>query len=378
MRSARFVVIGAGFAGAATAFFLTQHGAEHVTILERERIPGVHASGRNAAMVRQVVDDPAIATMASEGRRFIHDWSRRTSDSHFHQTGSMLLGGPDLSVRFDQHIRRDSPLAEAEVLTRRHAAMQVHLLRNADFECTVWCKSDGVVDTSALLQHYLDEACQGDAKLILHAPVSRIEIIEGAVRSVRAGKNTIPCDVLINASGAWATQIGELAGSSCMPLPSYRRHLLCSHPIKNINSDWPFVWDIRNGIYFRPESNGLLLSPCDHTEHDPCLPRLDEGAIDLLATKLQRHVPDLASIGIANGWAGLRTIASDNKFVIGWDKSVQGFFWVAGLGGHGVTCSAAVGKLAADLLLGQKSNSNAFDPSRLCPEVVQHGKSDLS
>jgi D-arginine dehydrogenase len=368
MRNTRFVVIGAGFAGAATACFLARNGAENVTIVEREKMPGVHASGRNAAMVRQVVPEPDIAAMAHEGCEFIRDWALRTSDSHFRRTGSMLLCGAEETKAFENHYYHSENFADAEVLTRRHATMSIHLLRNAEFENCVSCRSDGVADISALLEHYLAEAGNHGARLILRSGVSGIEVEDGTVRAVQAGKLTIPCDVLINASGAWAAQIGAMAGAMKIPMLCYKRHLLCSRPMKNVSADWPFVWDIQHGIYFRPESAGLLLSPCDQVEYEPCLPRFDDEAIDLLAAKLQLHIPELSSISIANGWSGLRTLTNDNRFVIGWDKAIRGFFWVAGLGGHGVTCSAAIGRLAADVLLDRTQCPPAFDPARFCAQ----------
>src|SRR5919109_814319 len=57
--------------------------------------------------------------------------------------------------------------------------------------------------------------------------------------------------------------------------------------------------------------------------------------------------------------------ANDGRVVIGWDPVIEGLFWVAGLGGHGVTTSSAVGALAADVLLGgQGQESAAFSPKR--------------
>jgi glycine/D-amino acid oxidase-like deaminating enzyme len=51
--------------------------------------------------------------------------------------------------------------------------------------------------------------------------------------------------------------------------------------------------------------------------------------------------------------------------VIGWDSQIENFFWVAGLGGHGMTTSAAVGELAAKLLMaGPGSKSEPFSPER--------------
>ena len=69
MKSCQFAIIGAGFAGAATAYHLTRRGASDIVILEQESIPGFHSSGRNAAMVRQCVSDPALAALLTGCRK---------------------------------------------------------------------------------------------------------------------------------------------------------------------------------------------------------------------------------------------------------------------------------------------------------------------
>jgi len=52
-------------------------------------------------------------------------------------------------------------------------------------------------------------------------------------------------------------------------------------------------------------------------------------------------------------------MASDGRFVIGEDPNLKNFYWVAGLGGHGVTTSFSVGDLAARLVLGKKADPRA-------------------
>ena len=57
----------------------------------------------------------------------------------------------------------------------------------------------------------------------------------------------------------------------------------------------------------------------------------------------------------------------DGRFVIGPDPDLGGLFWVAGLGGHGMTTSAGVGELAARGLVEGALPSpyrEAFDPGR--------------
>jgi len=108
-----------------------------------------------------------------------------------------------------------------------------------------------------------------------------------------------------------------------------------------------------------------LLCACDQTEMAPGDPPVDESVKELLAEKIQRFMPALSEVAVSRGWAGFRTLTPDGRFVIGWDPIIDNFFWVAGLGGHGMTTSAAVGSLAAELLIGGKGKkSPPFCPDR--------------
>ena len=80
MHAYEIVIVGAGFAGAATAYYLTRRGVRDVLLIEQESIPGFHSSGRNAAMMRQCVPDPDLATLTRNGATFLRhlpdDWPR--------------------------------------------------------------------------------------------------------------------------------------------------------------------------------------------------------------------------------------------------------------------------------------------------------------
>jgi D-arginine dehydrogenase len=159
--------------------------------------------------------------------------------------------------------------------------------------------------------------------------------------------------------------IGKLAGAVNVELTPLRRHLYFTGKLDMVDEAWPFIWDVDRDVYFRPESGGLLLSACDESASEPVLPVVDESVQDLLAAKLAEVFPKLLDIPIARTWAGLRTFAPDRAFLLGRDPVVDGFYWVAALGGHGVTTSPAVGRIAAGDISGKGDPAPAaFSPSR--------------
>lgn len=367
MPSSRHVIIGAGFAGAAAAYHLAKGGADKIVVIEQEEVPGVHSSGRNASMVRQIVPDPVLSVLVHEGAAFLQnlpsDWTEAVS---YNQNGSLLLArGKELAdlMRDVERARQMGILAE--YWSREEAERRVEILKGADFEGAVWCPTDGVVDIHALLTAYLKGAATLGTEIRYSCPVKKIDVEEGRVTGVIAGDDWIATDVVINAAGAWAKEIGRIAGASSVPLRSLRRHLFLTPPLSWVDPSWPFVWDISHGFYFRPDSGGLLMCACDQEEMDAGSPPIDDAVVEVLAEKARLYFPEISDVPIKTCWAGLRTFSPDGRFVIGWDGKLSGFFWLAGLGGHGVTTSASCGALATNLILhGDGWMRDDFSPNR--------------
>ena len=366
MESFRFIIAGAGFAGAATAYHLAKRGEADVLLLEQEAGPGVHASGRNAAMIRQVVPDPAIAKLARRSARCMQDVD---SDLAPHisiaQNGSILLAHGEAWERLQQ----DAAQAQADGLsvecwTPDQILERVPVLSGARLDGGVWNPTDGIIELAPFLQGYLKEARKAGVSVRYEHPITKVSR-EGEQLLVETPQGTFLTPHLVDAGGAWAGSIGTLAGGTSNTLKPFRRHLYHTTPLSWVDERWPFVWDVAADLYFRPETGGLLLSACDQSFHLPGEPITDDSVEEMLAQKVDQHFPELPDLPIRNRWACLRTLSEDGRFVIGWDKSVKGLFWVAGLGGHGMTCSYAIGELAASLLVGEKNpDADPFRTSR--------------
>ena len=118
-------------------------------------------------------------------------------------------------------------------------------------------------------------------------------------------------------------------------------------------------------LYFAPESGGVLLSPMDEDPSEPCEPFPDEAVIAAALERLSHLAPRLVPRSLTRRWAGLRTFAPDGVPVVGEDPLIQGFFWLAGQGGYGIESSPAVGRIAADLIVGGKTDY--YDAALLAP-----------
>jgi D-arginine dehydrogenase len=368
VESAEVVIIGAGFAGAATAYHLVRRGVRDVLVLEREAIAGKHASGRNAALAFQALADSAEARLALEGARFIAaPPDGFCATPLLQRSGSLLVaqaaGLPQLreANQAAQYLGITGALISAEDAVRR-----VPALAGAPFAAAFWNPEDGVVDIHALLQGYFSGARAGGARVAFARAITAVRLAHGRVEAVETDRGAVRTRLLVNAAGAWAGEVGRLAGAGTRTLAPRRRHLFQTKVDIAIDRHWPFVWHNDLDVYFRPEGDGLLMSPCDATPHPPQEPVVDSAIEHLLAEKVGRAFPALASARITSAWACLRTFARDERFVIGRDPQIEGLVWVAALGGHGMTTSPAVGRLGASAVLGENSEElHYFSPARL-------------
>ncbi len=367
------LVVGAGFAGLSTAYHLRKSGVKHLVVIEQEKKLGGHSSGRNAGMIRQAISDPALAAVAAEGRRSLEQAEKNGWDLGLRASGSLFLAqnGMISELGCIRKVCLENAV-HCQPWTREEAARRVSVLGGGNFKAALFCPSDVVVDIDRLMKAFLRALKTLGVSVRLGMPVSSVECpAQGGFR-VRCAGQTVLCEKMVNAAGAWAGALGERAGALTIPFKAYRRHLyeVSGWPAKKT---WPFVWDLSHEFYFRPVGGRLMLSPCDKRPFQLALgkkspaKKTDPSMRGELRRKLAAFSSSLPSYRILNEKAGLRTMTPDGRFVIGEDPVARGFFWAAGLGGHGVTTCFSSGRLVAEAVLG-KSKSNkitkAFSPKR--------------
>jgi D-arginine dehydrogenase len=340
------VVVGAGFAGASVAAALAQSGIGRGLLLDREPQAGTHASGRNAAMARQLEPDPSLCKLAIEGVRRLRE-RKVAGHAVLHERGALYL----IHERVDRVREWLTELCRQfvpfELLQGPEARQRFPFLSGLDFGYACFCPTDGVVDIHALLASLLTEARAGGFDVVTNCRVDQLLLEGPMVRGLQTRHGKVRTQIVVDAMGAWAGHLGRLAP---LPLTPFRRHLFFGTKPDSLPHDAPLIWDLDVGYYLRPDGGGVLLCPCDETRHAPGIPSVDFMAAELLAEKLLKHAPGLADVAIKRDWACLRTFAPDRRPVIGWDPDISGLFHVSGLGGFGVTTSLAIGEIASNLI----------------------------
>jgi D-arginine dehydrogenase len=362
------VIIGGGIAGASLAYFLSQRGVSDILILEKEEQPGYHATGRAAGVAVELDFVPTLLELKIQGARFLRNPPAGFSENPLlRRSGILTLFQGELWEKAGAMVPDlRSRGVSVEVLSGEEVLRTMPVVSTANLDGALLLPEDGHMDVHELLWSYLRHAKRSGAELHVGEEVRRIRLDGTRVSGVVTEAQEYPCRVLVNAAGAWASRIREMAGPSPVVLTPRRRTIVTFAPPSGLDvAPWPLTADLSHSLYFSPESSGLLASPMDEDPMEPCDARPDDITVAHTMELLKELAPRLVPASITRKWAGLRTLAPDQEMVVGEDPHIKGFFWLSGQGGAGIETSPAVGSIAADLII--QGRTSVIDAEVMSP-----------
>jgi glycine/D-amino acid oxidase-like deaminating enzyme len=330
------VILGAGFAGCATAWALARRGIEAV-VLEREAELGRYASGRGAGLGRQLCEDDDTSKLAMRGAAL----TRAHFPQAWKQTGGILCF--DTTPHAMEYVARAQRLSLAHaVIDRAQVLAHWPQLTDLPIASAIHVPTDGVIDAMTLLRALADgrrvELSTYATKL-----VPKGDVVEVRVESRAIATKVLEARVVVDATGAWA---GAITGDP--PLDSYKRHLFV---LEAAPTSAPYVWHVGDReLYIRTDGTSLLVSPCDGDVTTAQDQQPSSNADARLRARLL-VAPQLVTAPILKRWACQRAFTPDRKMRLGRDPQRPWLVWAAGLGGHGATSAPAVGEVVADAVV---------------------------
>jgi D-arginine dehydrogenase len=366
MSIADILVIGGGIAGLSAAAGLAAH--RQVVLLEAEDALGFHSSGRSATFAHYGIGDATVRAPTSYSRRFFLDPPPGFTEAPIARAAGALFVA-------DEEMRPTLAALEADMarfspaLRRVAGAELLGLCPILDQDVAI----EGVLDkdglkleADALLQGYARRLRVGGGEIRTGAPVQVIRRVDGDWEvGTPAGTFTAP--VLVNAAGAWADRIADLAGVAPLGLTARRRTIIVVDPPAGLDiADWPFVKSAADAFYMLPEAGRLMASPVDEVQDEPGDAQPDDYDIALAAHRLEQWTT-LRVSRIAHRWAGLRTFTADRVPVAGFAPDAPGFFWLAGQGGYGLQTAPAMAAAVESLVAGTAWPEGLVSAATLSP-----------
>jgi D-arginine dehydrogenase len=354
MQDFDFAVVGAGIAGVSVAYHLAPKAS--VVILEGERVPAYHTTGRSAALHSETYGSAEIRAITVASGRFYRNPPAGFADhALLTPRGALIAGRAEQQAGLQKNSADFASLVPSvrwlepdEVLRRQPLLRPEACAGGAIFEP----EADDM-DVAAIHGGFLRGARAAGAELRLDAEVVDLERGEGLWTVGLRGGDRLRAANIVNASGAWADVVAAMAGAEPVGLvPKRRTAFTFDAPAGLELGPLPMVIDFDESWYVKPEVGQFLGSLADETPSPPCDAQPEE--IDV-ATAVERieTATTLSIRRIKNKWAGLRSFVADKNLVVGYDARVEGFFWLAGQGGYGIQTGEAAGRLAASLALGR-------------------------
>jgi dimethylglycine dehydrogenase len=366
-KHAKVVVIGGGVVGCSILFHLAKFGLKDCILLERNELTS-GSSWHAAGSVHAISPDPNISKLMA----YTINLYKEIEETSGHSVGFKPSGGFYLASNeiWADYLKRERSKARylglnQEFISLEEVKRKHPLIDPKHYISALWDPIDGEVDPSGVTYAYAKSAKVHGAKYYTHTPVIETNQQKDGSWEVVTEKGNINAEIVINAGGLWAREVGKMAGIN-LPVQPMEHHYLITEAIPEIEERkneprLPIGTDFEGNIYFRQEAQGMLLGTYEFKStpwqvqqtpmnfgHELLEPKLD-NIQDRLEIGFKR-IPALERAGIKNIINGPFTFGPDGSPLIGPVPGKKNY-WVA-VGVMAGFCQAGgVGKCIAEWII---------------------------
>ena len=365
---ARCVIIGGGVGGVSIAYHLAELGYKDVVLVERSQLTS-GSTFHSAGLVGQLRDSVSLTKMMMHS---VELYRRVGGESEF-DPGWVECGGIRLASSEErmEELRRQAGWAKTfglpmELISADEAKEMFPLMSTEGVLGGAFLPTDGYLDPSQLTYALADGARQGGAKIFTSTRVTGIAVDDGRVKAVETDRGRIECEVVVNASGMYAAEIGRLAGVRVPVIPMSHQYVV-TQPVRERSDEdrLPTLRDPDLLVYYREDGEGLVMGGYEHDSKPAFLPdgtggfdeippdfngRLLEDEPDRfeeIAENSKIRVPAMKDAKITKLINGPEAFTPDNEFCLG-ETEVAGFFVAAGFCAHGLAGAGGIGMVMAE------------------------------
>jgi len=368
LSSADIIVVGGGIAGLSAGATLARHAK--VIVLEAEEAVGYHSSGRSATMLHYALGDPQVRALTLASRTLFDAPPSDFADVPLGHRVPVLIHARENEMGALNALHEAiAPFATLERVGEDGIRALCPVIRTGEGGAVAGLVDrNGIrLDPHALMQAHVRALKLHGGEVVTSARVTGVNRSADRWTISTDRGETFSANVLVNAAGAWADALADLAGVGRLGLQPLRRTIITFDAPSGFDvSAWPFAKTVGDDLYFAPESGRLFASPMDEGQTDPCDAQPDEYDVALAAHRVEERTT-MKVQRIHSRWAGLRTFAPDRHIIAGFDPRAEGFFWLAGQGGFGLQTSPAMAGIVESLIAGSPWPIDAVTAEDLSP-----------
>ncbi|KAG1937093.1 dimethylglycine dehydrogenase, mitochondrial [Pimephales promelas] len=368
--SAETVVIGGGCVGVSLAYHLAKAGQKDVVLLEKSELTAGstwHAAGLTTYY------HPGI------NLKKIHYYSIKLFEQleaetgqavGFHQPGSIRIASTPVRVdELKYQMTRTHWHPTPQFLIEPEKIQQLFPLLNMNKVLAgLYNPGDGHIDPYSLTMSLAAGARMYGAQIYPHTPVTGLTHTADGRWDVHTPQGTIRANRIVNATGFWARELGQMIGFQHPTVPVHHQYVVTATvpEVKALGTELPVIRDLEGSYYLRQERDGLLFGPYESEEkmvlqdswiRDGVPPGFGKELFESDLDRIMDHVemamemvPVLKNADIINIVSGPITYTPDLLPMIGPHQGAHNYWTAIGFG-YGIIHSGGVGKFLSDWIM---------------------------
>ena len=342
----RAAVIGGGVVGCSVLYHLAKLGWTDVVLLERSELTSGstwHAAGG----MHTINGDVNMSHLQAYTVRLYEELEKESGQScGIHRVGCLYVAASPLRHEFFRAERSKARHLglDLEFVSMAEAKTINPLMDTSKFEAALFDPNDGHVDPSGVTQAYAKAARQRGAEVYRHTPVVELRPTKDGEWDVVTPQGTIRAEVVVNAAGLWAREVGRMAGVRLPVIPMEHQYIVTNQiqAVVDLDHEIPMTIDFEGESYLRQEGKALIIGTYEHDcrhwavngtpadfGHELLPVDLDRMA-DTLGVAMERY-PCLKEGGVKRVVNGGMVFAPDGNPTIGPVKGLRNYVLACGV-----------------------------------------------
>ena len=368
---ARAVVIGGGVGGASILYWLARLGWTDTVLVERARVTS-GSTFHSAGLVGQLRGSLSLTQMMMNSVDLYRNLGQEVGlETGWHEVGSLRLASSEERM---EELARQAGWAKTfglplELVSAQEAQRMFPPMSTDGVLGAAYLPTDGYIDPSQLTLALVEGARRRGAEICEDTRVTAIGTAANRVRRVVTDKGPIDTELVVNAGGMFAAEIGSLVGVTVPLIPMAHEYLITTP--SGLPRDMPTMRDPSLLVYYRPESGGLVMGGY---ERDPAPWGLDGIPADFngkllepdwdrflpLMTNAIVRTPSLKDASVVRLVNGPEAFTPDGEFILG-PTEVRGFWVAAGFCAHGLAGAGGMGRLVVEWIIDGRPHLDAWE-----------------
>jgi sarcosine dehydrogenase len=370
--SARVVIIGGGIVGCSTAYHLTKMGWKDVVILEKGELTS-GSTWHAAGLVGQLRSERNITRMLQYSVSLYETLEAETGLA----TGWKMTGCLHLAATQERmfELKKGATTArsfglEMNLISPREAYDLCPIISLDGIIGAAFMPTDGQADPAGIAQALAKGARSRGAKIYEHTLVTGFEFDRQRVAAVKTDQGDIKCEIVVNCTGMWGYQVGEMLGVN-IPVVPFQHQYLVTEEIEGLPPNLPTIRDKDSLLYYKEEVGGLVMGgyerngipwSVDGVPNDFTSQLLDSDFdhFQQLSDPAMQRTPCLAEAGIARLVNGPEGFTPDGDAILGPAPELDNVFVAVGFNAFGIAAGGGAGRMMAEWIIEGEPSLNIW------------------